>query len=124
MDKSAADKKEMLSKQIAYMIRIDSIPEPSIKDYVYKAIEQCDADEISSLIDNIYNTKEAIQNKIEFLLKEYQSKTFQSWTDTSRIAARPHYRFSDKIVFTNKELLGVEKGLYAKEENVQNDFEK
>lgn len=123
VDKSAADKKEMLSKQIAHMIRIDCIPEPSIKDYVYKTIEQCDADEISSLIDNIYNTKEAIQNKIEFLLKEYQSKTFQSWADTSRIAARPHYRFSDKIVFTNKELLGVEKGLYAKEENVQNDFE-
>ena len=75
------------------------------------------------MIDNIYNTKEAIQNKIEFLLKEYQAKTFQSWAHTSRIEVRPHYKFSDKIVFTNRELLGVEKGLYAKEENVQNDFE-
>ena len=123
VDKSAADKKEMLSKQIAHMIRIDSIPEPNIKDYVSKVIERCDADEINSLIDNIHNTKEAIQNKIEFLLKEYQAKTFQSWAHTSRIEVRPHYKFSDKIVFTNRELLGVEKGLYAKEENVQNDFE-
>ena len=85
----------MLSKQIAHMIRIDSIPEHSIKDYVYKAIEQCDADEISSLIDNIYNTKDAIQSKIESLLKEYQAKTFQAWLDISRIEVRPHYTFID-----------------------------
>ena len=60
VDKSAADKKEMLSKQIAYMIRIDSIPEPNIKDYVFKAIERCDADEVNSLIDNIYIIQEML----------------------------------------------------------------
>lgn len=40
----------------------------------------------------------------------------------SRIEVRPHYTFLDKVVFTGKELQGLEKGLYAKEENV-NDFE-
>lgn len=120
VDKSAADKKDMLAKQIAHMINIDSIPEPNIKEYVSKVIEQCDADEINSLIDNIHNTKDAIHNKIESLLKEYQAKTFQSWLDISRIEVRPHYTFIDKVIFTSKELQGLEKGLYAKEENVNN----
>lgn len=120
VDKSATDKKEMLAKQIAHLIRIDSIPEPNIKDYVTKVIECCDANEINSLIDNVYNTKEAIQNKIDSLLKEYQAKTFQSWLDRARIEVRPHYTFIDKIIFTSKELQGIEKGLYAKEENVNN----
>lgn len=120
VDKSATDKKEMLSKQIAHMIRIDSIPEPNIKDYVSKVIERCDADEINSLIDNLHNTKEAIQNKIEFLLKEYQTETFQSWSRISRIEVCPHYTFINKVVFASKELQGIEKGLYTKEENVNN----
>lgn len=120
VDKSAADKKEMLAKHIARMIRIDCISEPNIKAYVSKVIEQCDADEINSLLDNIDNTKDAIHNKIESLLKEYQAKTFQSWLDMSRIEVRPHYTFIDKVIFTSKELQGLEKGLYAKEENVNN----
>lgn len=120
VDKSATDKKEMLAKQIAHLIRIDSIPEPNIKDYVSKVIERCDADEINSMIDNMYNTRDAIQNKIDSLLKEYQAKTFQSWLDRARIEVRPHYTFIDKIIFTSKELQGIEKGLYAKEENVNN----
>lgn len=120
VDKSATDKKEMLAKQIAHLIRIDSIPEPNIKDYVSKVIERCDADEINSLIDNMYNTRDAIQNKIDSLLKEYQAKTFQSWLDRARIEVRPHYTFIDKVIFTSKELQGIEKGLYAKEENVNN----
>lgn len=120
VDKSATDKKVMLSKQIAHMIRIDSISEPNIKDYVSKVIERCDADEINSLIDNIHNTKEAIQNKIEFLLKEYQAEIFQSWSRTSRIEVCPHYTFINKVIFASKELQGIEKGLYTKEENVNN----
>ena len=120
VDKSATDKKEMLAKQIAHLIRIDSIPEPNIKDYVSKVIERCDADEINSLIDNMYNTRDAIQNKIESLLKEYQANTFKSWFDRARIDVRPHYTFIDKVIFTSKELQGIEKGLYAKEENVNN----
>lgn len=120
VDKSATDKKKMLAEHIAHMIRIDSIPEPNIREYVSKVIERCDADEINSLLDNINNTRDAVQNKIESLLKEYQAKTFQSWLDISRIEVRPHYTFIDKVIFTSKELQGLEKGLYAKEENVNN----
>lgn len=122
IDKSASDKKEMLAKQIAHLIRIDCIPEPNIKEYVSKVIERCDVDDINSLIDNIQNTKDAIQKKIESLLKEYRAKAFQSWLDVSRIEVRPHYTFVDKVIFTGKELQGLGKGLYAKEENV-NGFE-
>lgn len=120
VDKSAFNKRDILSSQIAHMIRIDCIPEPRIKQYVAKVIEHCDADEIDSLIENIHNTKDAVQNKIETLLKEYQSKTFQSWLDISRIEVRKHYSFKNKIVFSGKELLGLEKALYTKEESVNN----
>lgn len=122
VDKSASDKKGLLAKQIARLIRIDSIPEPRIKEYVSKVIERFNADEINNLIDNIYNTRDAIQDKIEVLLKEHQAEVFNYWLDISRIEVRPHYTFLDKVVFTSKELQGLEKGLYAKEEDV-NDFE-
>ena len=122
VDKSASDKKGLLAKQIARLIKIDSIPEPRIKEYVSRVIERFNADEINNLISNIYNTRDAIQNKIEALLKEHQAETFYYWLDISRIEVRPHYTFLDKVVFTGKELQGLEKGLYAKEENV-NDFE-
>ncbi len=122
VDKSASDKKGLLAKQIARLIRIDSIPEPRIMEYVSKVIERFNADEINNLIDNIYNTRDAIQNKIEILLKEHQAETFKRWLDISRIEVQPHYTFLDKVVFASKELQGLEKGLYVKEENV-NDFE-
>lgn len=122
VDKSASDKKGLLAKQIARLIRIDSIPEPRIMEYVSKVIERFNADEINNLIDNTYNTRDTIQNKIEILLKEHQAETFNRWLDISRIEVQPHYTFLYKVVFASKELQGLEKGLYVKEENV-NDFE-
>ena len=47
---------------------------------------------------------------------------FKYWLDISHIETRPHFVFLDKIYFTSRELLGLEKGLYVKEEYV-NDFE-
>lgn len=40
----------------------------------------------------------------------------------SRITVLPHYTFVDKVAMTSKEMIGIGKGLYVKEESV-NDFE-
>ena len=122
MDKSATVQKDMLSGQIASMIKMDNIAEPAIKKYVTKAIANLNEDEVSSLADNIYLTRDAIQDKIEELLKDYQKQVFQQWLNTGRIILDNHYTFLDAIALTKGELVGIDKGLYAAEETV-NDFE-
>ena len=122
MDKSATVQKDILSRQIASMIKLDNVVEPDIKKYVDHAIANLDADEISSLVDNLYLTRDTIQEKIEGLLKDYQKQVFQQWLNTGRIQLDGHYTFLEVIAMTKEELVGIDKGLYVAEETV-NDFE-
>lgn len=122
MDKSATVQKDILSGQIASMIKLDNVSEPAIKRYVEKAIANLDEDGISSLFDNIYLTRDTIENKIDELLKEHQKQVFQQWLSVGRIVLDNHYSFLDSIALTKGELIGIDKGLYAAEETV-NDFE-
>lgn len=121
VDKSASTRKAVLIGQIAGMIKLDAIPEPQLKEYVKRAIDRLDADQIENMIDNIYLTRDAIKNKIESLLKDHRRKTFSKWLTTGRIKLKGHYSFFDKITLRD-ELVGIDKGLYAAEENV-NGFE-
>lgn len=122
MDKSAVAKKDSLSKQIAYMIKLDNVIESDIKKYVDRVIANLDEDAIASLVDNLYLTRNAIQEKIEGLLKEYQKQVFQQWLNIGRIQLGGNYTFIDAIAMTKEELVGIDKGLYVAEETV-NDFE-
>ena len=122
MDKSATHQKEILSKQIASMIKLDNVAEPNIKKYVDRAIANLDEDAIASLVDNLYLTRDAIQQKIEGLVKEYQKQVFQKWLDTGKIRLDSHYTFLEEIAMTKEKLVGIDKGLYKEEETV-NGFE-
>lgn len=121
VDKSALIKKEGISGQLAGMIKLDEIPEPAIRSYVKRAIDRLDADQIENLIDNIYLTRDAIKEKIESLLKDHRRKMFGKWLTTGRIKLKGHYTFTDNVTFRD-ELVGIDKGLYAAEENI-NGFE-
>ncbi len=121
VDKSANTKKEGISGQLAGMIKFDEVPEPAIRSYVKRAIGRLDADQIENLIDNIYLTRDTIKEKIESLLKDHRRKIFGKWLATDRIKLKGHYTFIDKITLRD-ELVGIDKGLYAAEENV-NGFE-
>ncbi|MDE7419627.1 MAG: DEAD/DEAH box helicase family protein [Muribaculaceae bacterium] len=121
VDKTASTKKAVLIGQIAGMIKLDAIPEPQLKEYVKRAIERLDADQIENLIDNIYLTRDAIKGKIESLLRNHRRKIFSKWLTTGKIKLKGHYTFIDKITLRD-ELVGIDKGLYAAEENV-NGFE-
>lgn len=122
MDKSATAQKDILSRQIASMIKLDNVVEPDIKKYVDRVIANLDEDAIASLVDNIYLTRNAIQEKIEGLLKDYQKLVFQQWLNTDRIRLVSNYMFTNEIAMTKEELVGIDKGLYVAEETV-NDFE-
>ena len=121
VDKTASTKKAVLIGQIAGMIKLDAIPEPQLKEYVKRAIERLDADQTENLIDNIYLTRDAIKGKIESLLRDHRRKIFSKWLTTGKIKLKGHYTFIDKITLRD-ELVGIDKGLYAAEENV-NGFE-
>ncbi|MDE6642826.1 MAG: DEAD/DEAH box helicase family protein [Muribaculaceae bacterium] len=121
VDKTASTRKAVLISQIAGMIKLDAVPEPEIRSYVKRAIDRLDADQIENMIDNIYLTRDAIRDKIELLLKEHRRKTFSKWLTTGKIKLKGHYSFFDKITLRD-ELVGIDKGLYAAEENV-NGFE-
>ncbi len=123
MDKSDSVQKSVLSKKIASMIRLDNVAEADIKKYVDKVIGNFDSDEITNLFDNLFNTKDAIQKKIEELLKDYQKKVFLQWLDTGRIQLKEYFTFPDSVVNTRGEIVGINNGLYGTEENVDNDFE-
>lgn len=122
IDKSAAAKKDMLSGQIAAMIKYDNIEEPSIKAYVQKAIDSLDEDAVVSLVDNIHHTRDAIQEKIDGLLKDYQKQVFYEWLKKKKIRLEKHYSFPPTITLSKKEIVGIDNGLYMAEETV-NDFE-
>lgn len=120
VDKTATAKKNMLSSKIASMIKLDCVPEPHIKRYVYRVIEGLDEDEITSLVDNLYLTRDAILKKIEGLLKEHQKKMFKQWLSTDKIKLANNYRFVEHNTLARGELVGIEKGLYVAEETVNN----
>ncbi|MBD5182052.1 MAG: DEAD/DEAH box helicase family protein [Bacteroidales bacterium] len=121
VDKSATAKKEGISGQIAGMLKFDEVPEPAIRSYVKRAIDRLNADQIENLIDNIYLTRDTIKEKIESLLKDHRRKVFSKWLTTGRIKLKEHYSFIDRIMLRDQ-LVGIDKGLYAAEENV-NGFE-
>lgn len=122
MDKSATIQKEALSKQIASMIKLDNVVEPEIKKYVDRVIAPLDSDQIASLVDHLYLTRDAIQKKIETMLKDYQKRVFQQWLDVGKIALDGNFTFFDEITMAKDPIVGIDKGLYAAEETV-NDFE-
>lgn len=121
VDKSASVKKDGISSQLAGMIKLDDVSEPAIKKFVRRAIDRLDADEIENLVDNLYQTRDAIRDKIELLLAEHRRKTFKQWLQSNIIKLKGHYTFIDKITLRD-ELIGIDKGLYVAEESV-NGFE-
>ncbi len=120
IDKDAKGKKTFLASQISKLIKLDNVPEDAIRTYVAKAIENLDSDKVVDLFDKLDETTIIIQRKIVSLLKEYQEQVFYTWLDVGRIQLREHFTFAEKVTFAKKELVGISKGLYVKEETVNN----
>lgn len=109
---------ERISREIAKNHNFDSIYQSDIKEYVKHVINIYNGDEIIALWDNFYQTTNVIEDKIADLLDAHREKMFIKGLATGKIEVRGHYTFLEKVTFAKQELMGIDKGLYAKEEAV------
>ncbi len=126
VDMSASTQKEQLAQRLVKEVEskreLDSISHGALKNYVEKVIKPFDEDQIVCLWDHFYQAKDNIVDKIKNLLTNYREKAFKNQIAKDNIELQPRYTFLDKISFAKQELIGIDKGLYDREEKV-NGFE-
>ena len=126
VDLSAEDQKDQLLQKLVKEVEsvrgLDSISHSALNAYVKKVISPFDGDQILFLWDHLYQAKDNIVDKINNLLVNYRQKMFNCQIAKGIIDIEPRYTFLNKVTFAKQELIGVDKGLYAREEKV-NGFE-
>ena len=126
VDLSAEDQKDQLLQKLVKEVEsvrgLDSISHSALNAYVKKVISPFDGDQIMFLWDHLYQAKDNIVDKINNLLVDYRQKMFNCQIAKGNIDIEPRYTFLNKVTFAKQELVGVDKGLYAREEKV-NGFE-
>ena len=113
---------QKLVKEVESVRGLDSISHSALNAYVEKVISPFDGDQIMFLWDHLYQAKDNIVDKINNLLVGYRQKMFNCQIAQGNIDIEPRYTFLNKVTFAKQELVGVDKGLYAREEKV-NGFE-
>ena len=113
---------QKLVKEVESVRGLDSISHSALNTYVEKVISPFDGDQIMFLWDHLYQAKNNIVDKINNLLVGYRQNLFKSQIAKGIIDIEPQYTFLNKVTFAKQELVGVDKGLYAREEKV-NGFE-
>jgi type III restriction enzyme len=116
-------KKNQLAETIAKKLNIQEVPEKMLSQYIYDCIKNMDNEAIDDLITFQLQTADTIKTKVNSILDEYIYKTFKDWLDLGKIKFDDSqvYKFPKQITVLNK-MVGVQKGLYKEEENV-NGFE-
>lgn len=116
-------KKNQLAETIAKKLNIQEVPEKMLSQYIYDCIKNMDNEAIDDLITFQLQTVDTIKTKVNSILDEYRYKTFKDWLDLGKIKFDDSqvYKFPKQITVLNK-MVGVQKGLYKEEENV-NGFE-
>ena len=116
-------KKRQLASTIAKRLNMQELSEKMVLDYIYDCIKNLDNNAIEDLITFQLQTTEAFKLKIKSIMNSYCHKTFKDWLDIGRIKIGKSLTYSlpKHIAVTNK-MVGVQKGLYKEEDNV-NGFE-
>lgn len=120
---SPESKQQQLADALAKNIRFDEISEMQITRYIKKAIEDVDSEQFEDLYTFDLQTKQTIRKKIESLLSDYQAKQFKEWLDIGQIKCQPIYHLPERITVKTKSI-GLAKGLYTEEEDINNFEEK
>ena len=115
------NRRNNIARNIARRMKLDSIPEPKVVEYVKAAISNLDSEKIEDIIAREILYADRVKQKIEALLQEYRKKKFMEMLDTRTVICTPMYRFPNSVV-VNKESLGMYCGLYTKEGDM-NGFE-
>lgn len=113
--------------QVVHMIvqrlggKYKSISEGELKSYVKAAIAGKNTEELEDIMIYIQSAVEAVKNKLDKLLLDHRKSVFKEWLDLGQIICEPDYEFPATQTVPEK-MLGIAKGLYEEEENV-NGFE-
>ena len=110
-----------IARNIARRMKLDSIPEHTVVDYVKAAIANLDREKIEDILARDVLYAECVKKKVEGLLQDHRKKKFKEMLDTREIVCTPMYKFPNSVV-VNKESLGMYSGLYMKEGDM-NGFE-
>ena len=117
-------KKKQLAETIVKHLNIQEISDKMLSTYIYDCIKNMDNEAIDDLITFQMQTIETIKNKINTILDKYRYQTFKSWLDIGKIRmdVNEEAYTLPKHIFLTQKMIGVQKGLYREEENV-NGFE-
>lgn len=117
-------KKKHLAQQIAQIMesKFGAIPFVKILHYVSAVVQDMPMTQVQSCVSNMLNTVDVFSKKIVKLSNEFKFKTFKDWLDLGTIIIKPSYQFPT-IQTLNSKLIGIGKGMYEEEENVDR-FEK
>ena len=116
-------KKNQLAGAIAKKLNIQEVSDKMLQEYIHECIKNLDNDAIDDLITFQLQTIETFKTKINSILDNYRHKTFMEWLDLSRVrfADEKVYTFPKQLTVLSK-MVGVPKGLYKEEDDV-NGFE-
>lgn len=116
-------KKNQLAGSIVKKLNIQEVSDKMLQDYVFECIKNLDNEAIDDLITFQLQTIETFKTKINSILYKYRYKTFKEWLDLGRVkfAEEKVYTFPKQLTVINK-MVGVQKGLYKEEDDV-NGFE-
>ena len=116
-------KKRQLASSIAKRLNIQELSDRMVSEYIYDCIKNLDNEAIDDLITFQLQTIDTIKKKLNDILDKCRFDTFSAWRDTDKIkiCQERAYKLPKTITVTNK-MVGVQKGLYKEEDNV-NGFE-
>lgn len=115
------NKRNNAARGIAHYLKFNSIPSPAIEKYISDALEQTDAETIEDILVRTPLYADIFKDKISLLLKEYRKQRFEKLMDLGTIQCNLNYSFPAQSNI-NRECLGLYKGLYLKEGDM-NSFE-
>lgn len=110
-----------VARNIARKLKFDSIPERKVVDYIKAATAHLDREKIDDIITKEILYVDVFKKKIEGLLAEHRKRKFEEMLDTGTLTCSRSYKFPNTSLVT-KEALGIYKGLYVKEGDM-NGFE-
>lgn len=117
------EKKKKLAESITQKLNIQEIPEKMLTQYIYDCIKNLDNEAIEDLIAFQLQTIDTIKTKVNSILEDYRYKTFKDWLDLGKIKFDDSQAYTfPKQITVLKKMVGVQKGLYKEEDNV-NGFE-
>jgi len=115
------NRRNNIARNIARRMKLDSIPEHLVVDYVKASISNLDSEKIEDILTRDLLYAECVKKKVDGLLQDYRKKKFKEMLDTREVVCAPMYKFPNSVV-VNHESLGMYCGLYMKEGDM-NGFE-